>query len=148
MVTVTATLLAIFLFLFVKFEARSSVRKEVSKTVAMVREGRSSTDRTIAAMHLCEITNGDTSRQVDDQTLHSIVGLLDIDDDSLHYWVALCLGHNFGPRARIAEPKLLKILDEAHCPQRGQGVGEGICTGLKQIGAELPPKCKQCGLEP
>jgi hypothetical protein len=127
----------------VSVEAQSSIREEVSEAVTLVRIGKTSTERTIAAMLLCEITGGDASKQVDDQSLLSIEALLNSSDDSVRYWVAVCLGHNFGPRAKDAVPKLLKILAQVECVKRANTSASGIRSALKQIGAEVPPsKCE------
>jgi HEAT repeat protein len=126
----------------VKVEAQSLLREEVSQTVTLVRIGKSSTERTIAAMLLCELTRGDASKQVDDQSLHEIIALLNTSDDSVRYWVALCLA-NFGPRAKPAVPKLLKILDQTDCVRAAKTSADGIRVALKKIGAEVPTsKCE------
>jgi hypothetical protein len=122
-------------------KAQPSLNDQVSETVKKVGAGKSSTERSLAAMHLCEITRGDASNQVDDQSLLAVEGLLKINDDSVRYWVALCLG-NFGPRAKAAVPKLLEILDQTDCIKAAKTSASGIRVALKKIDAEVPPsKC-------
>src|SRR5258706_9922519 len=85
--------------------------EQLTETVAKVRTGATSAARTEAAEHLAELTRGIDPNQIDDGTISELVSLLDVPEDSVRYWVARCLG-NLGPRARIAVPKLQKILTE------------------------------------
>src|SRR5579872_2630135 len=136
-----AVLITQMLLFSVKLVAQSSVKEEVSEAVTLVRIGHSPNERTIAAMLLSQITNGEASDRVDDESLRSIIALLDINDDSVRGWVALCLGNNFGPRAKAAVPKLLMILDHADWKASHTSVPE-IRVALKKIGAVVPPsKC-------
>jgi hypothetical protein len=65
-----------------------------------------------------------------------------MNDDAVRYWVALCLG-NFGPRAKPAVPKLLKILDEMDCVKAALTSADAARVALKNIGADVPPsKCE------
>jgi HEAT repeat protein len=135
-------LLAAMLLSSVNAEAQSSLRQQVSETITVVRTAKSPTERTMAAMHLCEITHGDASRQVDDESLLRIIALLNTNNDAVRYWVALCLG-NFGPRAKPATPKLLEILNHIDGANAGKTSAPAICVALKRIGAEVPPsKCE------
>jgi hypothetical protein len=138
-VVIFAVLLATTLLFSGKAEAQFSVNEQVSEAVTLVRIGRSSNERTIAAMLLCEITEGDASKQVDDKSLLSIEALLDSNDDSVRYWVALCLGHNFGPRAKGAVRELLKILDQLDCVKRAHTSAPEVRFALKQITGKDPP---------
>jgi hypothetical protein len=123
-------------------EAQPSLKDEVYLTVSLVQIGKTSNERSIAAQLLCELTRGNASRQVDDPSLDSIIALLDSDDDSVRYWVALCLG-NFGPRAKAATPKLLKIVDQTDCVKASKTSASAARVTLKRIGAEVPSsKCK------
>jgi HEAT repeat protein len=126
----------------VKLDPQSIIKQEVDETVTLVRIGQSSNERYIAAMLLCDITYGDASKLVDDESLRSIIALLDNSDDAVRYWVALCLG-NFGPRAKPAVPKLLSILDQTDCVKAALTAASAIRVALKKIGADVPPsKCE------
>jgi hypothetical protein len=121
-----------------RVEARS-LNNEVLLTVNLVQMGRSSNERATAGQLLCAITHGDMATQVNDESLRSIIALLDMKDDSVRYWVALCLG-NFGHRAMPAAPKLLKILEEVDCVRADLPPGDAIRSVLKRIGVEAPPR--------
>jgi hypothetical protein len=127
-------------------EAQLSLKNEIDLTVSLIHMGKTANERYTAGLLLCELTRGDAAKRVDDASLDSIIALLDSEDDSVRSWISLCLGHNFGPRAKRAVPKLLKILNESDCNQP-HGVAPDVCAGLKQIGAEMPPKCRPCGVE-
>lgn len=149
-VAMIAALSATVLIFFLKVKAQSSnadvqpsIKDEVYLTVTLVQIGKTSNEKSVASQLLCEITRGDASKQVDEKSLDSIIALLDSSDDSVRYWVALCLGHNFGPRAKAAVPKLLKILDQTKCVKAAQTPEDAVRVALKDIGAEAPPsKCR------
>jgi hypothetical protein len=65
---------------------------------------------------------------------------MDSSDDSVRYWVARCLG-NFGPRARMAAPKLEQVLAEVDCLQGSKTSASGIRFALGEMGI-TPPPCK------
>lgn len=124
-----------------KGEVEPTITQQISKTVADVKTGKSSRDRTDAAENLFEITQRNGSDQVGDQQLSEIIALLKNSDDSVRSWVARCLG-NFGSRAKPAVPELLKILHEVDCKNASKTSASNIRFALKQIGVE-PPR-SQC----
>ncbi|HEY2859840.1 MAG TPA: hypothetical protein VGJ21_15570 [Terracidiphilus sp.] len=123
-----------------RVEAQSSLNEQVSEAATLVRIGGSSNERTLASMLLCGITGGEAAKRVDDESLALIEQLLDSSDDSVRYWIALCLGHNFGPRAKGAVPKLLEILDREDCVRRANTSASAIRMALKAISGMDPPK--------
>jgi len=112
--------------------------KQLTETIEKVRTGATPAARTEAAEHLAELTRGIHPNKVDDTTLEALVSLLDTSEDSVRYWVARCLG-NLGPRARIAIPKLQKILAEVDCIQGSKTSASGIRFALAQMGVTPPP---------
>ena len=125
-----------------QIQSESVLKDQISETMVNIRTGKSSRDRTDAAKHLFDITQGDASKRIDDQLLSKITGLLKDSDDSVLYWVARCLG-NFGSRAKPAVPELLKILNEVDCIKASKSSASGIRFALKQMGVEAPAsKCE------
>jgi hypothetical protein len=117
-------------------------KRQLTKTMAKVRKGKTSTVRTEAAEHLAELTRGIDPQKVDDTTLAELVSLLDISEDSVRYWVAASLG-NLGPRARVAVPTLLKLLPEVDCLRGSLTSAPAIRTALERMGVTPPPPA--CG---
>jgi HEAT repeat protein len=116
-------------------------KKQLTETIAKVRTGATSAARTEAAEHLSELTRGISPDKVGDASLADLVSLLDSSEDSVRYWVARCLG-NLGPRAKIAIPKLQKILAEVDCLRGSKTSASGIRFALAQMGiTPPPPKC-------
>jgi hypothetical protein len=122
--------------------SKEQLLEQLTKTIVKVRTGKSSTARTDAAEHLAELTRGIDPKMVDDKTITDLVSLLDTSEDSVRSWVAASLG-NLGPRARIAIPKLLKILSEVECLQLSMTSEGAIRVALRRMGKEPPPlpKC-------
>jgi hypothetical protein len=98
--------------------------------------------RTEAGERLADLTRGISPKKVDDRTVADLVSLLDIPDDSLHYWVAVALG-NLGRRAKIAIPKLERILSEVQCSPAERTSEGGILFALHRMGVKPPPA--NCG---
>jgi HEAT repeat protein len=116
---------------------------QLQATISKVLTGKNLTVRTKAAEHLFEITRG-TGRKIDDKTITELASLMDSSDDSVRYWVARCLG-NFGPRARMAAPKLEQVLAEVDCLQGSKTSASGIRFALGEMGITPPPA--KCGTE-
>jgi len=113
---------------------------QLQATISKVRTGKNITVRTKAAEHLFEMTRA-TVRKIDDKTITELASLMDSSDDSVRYWVARCLG-NFGPRARMAAPKLEHVLAEVDCLQGSKTSASGIRFALGEMGiTPPPPKC-------
>jgi hypothetical protein len=114
--------------------------KSLTETMTKVRSGKTSSARTKSAEHLFKLTRT-THQKVDDKTITELASLLDLSDDSVRYWVARSLG-NFGHRARMAVPKLQKVLDEVDCLQGSKTSASGIRFALNEMGiTPPPPKC-------
>jgi hypothetical protein len=119
------------------------ILKQLKDTMAIVRtSGPPSMARTNAAERLADLTSKVNPDRVDDKTLQDLVSLLDTSDDSVRYWVATSLG-NLGPRAKIAIPRLLKILAEVECLQQSKTSEGGVRYALKKMGVN-PPQAN-CG---
>lgn len=113
--------------------------RHLTEAISKVQTGGSpSLARTQAAEHLAELTRGIDPNQVDDKALADLVSLLDTSDDSVRFWVASALG-NLGPRAKIAIPKLLKLLPEADCLDGAITSAMSIRSALVKMGAPPPP---------
>src|SRR5207237_3820411 len=88
---------------------KKQLKRQLSETMAKVRNGKTSNSRTDAAEHLQTLTRRINPHKVDETTLTEIISLLDTQEDSVRAWVAASLG-NLGPRAKVAAPRLLKLL--------------------------------------
>jgi hypothetical protein len=123
----------------------AKILKELQETMARVRTmSGPSMARTKAAEHLSELTRKIDPKEIDDTTLEDLVSLLDTSDDSVRGWVAGALGY-VGPRAKVAVPKLLKVIRETDCPKVATGVrsADAARVALKRIGVTPPPR--DCG---
>jgi hypothetical protein len=96
---------------------KNAVRSEFIATIAKVRTGTTGMIRADTANHLVVLIRSIDPNDVDDKVLADIVSLLDISEDAIRFEVAAALG-NLGPRAKVAVPKLLKILEEVDCLPR------------------------------
>ena len=111
-------------------------------TMAKIRNGETSNSRTDAAEHLATLTRGINSQKVDETTLTEMVSLLDTQEDSVRAWVAASLGH-LGPRAKVAVPRLLKLLPEVDCLRGSLTSAPAIRLALERMG-EIPPPPPKC----
>jgi hypothetical protein len=111
--------------------------EQFTKTIMDVRTGATPTIRDEAAQHLAQLTRGIDPEDVDDKTIADLVSLLDLPVG--RYWVAVCLG-NLGPRAKIAIPKLQKLLTEEDCLQVSKSAAGGIRYALTKMGVKPPPR--------
>ena len=113
-------------------------KRQLQETMEKVRNGNSLAVRAEAARQLEKLTEGIAPQKVDDQTLAELVSLLDSRDDPVRYWVAVALG-DLGPRAKMAIPKLLKVLVEVDCLVGALTSAAAIRGALKRIGQTPPP---------
>jgi len=67
-----------------------------------------------------------------------MVSLLETEEDSVRAWVAASLGH-LGLRAKVAVPKLLKLLPEVDCLRGSLTSAPFIRVALKRMGKTPPP---------
>ena len=116
--------------------------KRLSETIAEIRNGKTVTSRTEAAEHLATLTRGINRHKVDDTTLAEIVSLLETKEDSVRAWVAASLGH-IGPGAKVAVPRLLKLLSEVDCLRGSLTSAPFIRVALQRIG-QIPPPPPNC----
>ena len=121
---------------------KKQLERELSETMAKIRNGETLTSRTEAAENLALLTRGINPNKVDDTTLTEMVSLLDTQEDSVRAWVAASLGH-LGPRAKVAVPRLLKLLPEVDCLRGSLTSAPFIRLALKRIG-EIPPPPQKC----
>ena len=119
---------------------KRSLKRQLLEAVEKVRNGKTSNSRTEAAEHLATLTRGINPHKVDETTLAEMVSLLDIQEDSVRAWVAASLG-NLGPRARVAVPRLLKLLPEVDCLRGSLTSASAIRLALKRMGEAPPPNC-------
>jgi hypothetical protein len=111
---------------------------KLEETIAKVRAGKPSAERTEAAEHLAKLTHRVNPASVDQKTVSDMISLLDIPDDSVRGWTAAALG-NLGRRAKAAVPKLLALLPEVDCLQGDLSSAASVRPALKRLGANLPP---------
>jgi hypothetical protein len=126
----------------VKASAKSAnIDQQLRIAVAKVRRTKSVVRRLDAAEHLAELTVNCDCGSVTDATIHSLVSLLDIDDDGVRMWVAAALG-DFGGRAKEAIPKLLSIYSVSACEIHDRGSPATIPFALAKMGVTAPsPNC-------
>lgn len=121
---------------------KNQLKRQLSETMAKIRNGKTATSRTEAAEHLAMLTRGINPNKVDDSTLTEMLSLLETEEDSVRAWVAASLGH-VGPRAKVAVPRLLKLLPEVDCLQGSLTSAPFIRVALKRMG-EIPPPPPNC----
>ena len=121
---------------------KGQLKEQLLEEIAKVRNGETLTSRTDAAQRLAMLTRGINPQKVDDATLAEMVSLLDTKEDSVRAWVAGALG-NLGRRAKVAVPRLLKLLPEVDCLRGSMTSAPFIRGALKRMG-ERPPPPRKC----
>jgi hypothetical protein len=121
---------------------KKQLKRQLLKTMAKVRNGKTSNSRTDAAEHLATLTRGINLNKVDETTLTEMVAFLDTHEDSVRAWVSAALG-NLGPRAKVAVPGLLKLLPEVDCLRGSLTSAPAIRVALERMG-EIPPPRPNC----
>lgn len=118
--------------------------KELQETISDVRKmSGPSKPEANPAEHLARLTEKIDPKKVDDRTLDEMVSLLDTSNDFVRAWVAVALG-NLGPRAKVAVPKLLRVMHETDCLELKEMTSAGAArVALKRIGVTPPPR--DCG---
>ncbi len=128
-------------FLIGTLNAQRRLTIQVAESVESVRRGDDASARTDAAERLFELTRGERSRGLGNDSISEIASLLDWPEDSVRYWVARSLG-NFGPRGRLAIPKLKNVLSQVECLRGSKTSASGVRFALKQMGEPTPhSKC-------
>ncbi len=117
---------------------KSQLKSKLLETIAKVRNEKTSNARTEAAERLANLTWGINPQRVDDSTLKEMMSLLETKEDSVRAWVAASLG-NLGPRAKVAVPRLLKLLPEVDCLPGSVTSAPFIRGALKRMGKTPPP---------
>jgi hypothetical protein len=115
------------------------INQQLRSAIAKVRKGKTPADRRNAAERLASVTDERDCAAVTDETIHSVVSLLDIEDDIVQMWVAAALG-DIGPRAKASVPKLLSILAVSDCKMWDISSAASIPVALKKMGVTPPPR--------
>jgi hypothetical protein len=121
---------------------KKQLKRQLSETMAKIRNGKTSTSRTEGAEHLAMLTRGINPNKVDDTILTEMLSLLETQEDSVRAWVAASLG-NLGPRAKVAVSRLLKLLPEVDCLRGSLTSAPAIRLALERMG-EIPPPPPKC----
>jgi hypothetical protein len=126
---------------------KATLKEQFGQEMKQVREGSTSRIRNQAAEDLALMAGKMKPDEIDDRAVTDLISLLDLQEDSVRYWIARTLG-NLGPRAKPAIPKLLGLLPEADCLQGSKTSASGIRFALAQLGETPPPRpaCKPIGL--
>jgi HEAT repeat protein len=124
-----------------KAASGQTIIKQISTTIAIVRNSEPSTVRTRAAEQLADLTRTRGARTIDEKTLADLICLMDTPDDSVRFWVATSLG-NLGTQAKAAIPKLETTLTEVDCLNGAITSAIAIRQALKKIGVTPPPPAK------
>jgi hypothetical protein len=126
----------------------TSKKQMIINAIEKVRTGESPMARQNAGYALYQSTIDLDPKEIDDETLNDMVSLLDIPEAKS--WVASALG-NLKSRAKVAIPKLLKMIAEEDCNGRRDIISaQAFRLALIKIGVEVPggvlpstpPKCE------
>jgi hypothetical protein len=117
---------------------------ELAQAMQRIRSANSSVAQTEAAEHIAWLTRQMDPQKINDETIGELVSLLDRNEDSVRAWIAASLG-NLGPRARVAVPKLRKLLPEADCLPGELTSAPFIRLALERMMETPPPvRCEVC----
>ncbi|MFI5125467.1 MAG: hypothetical protein ACHQJX_01430 [Candidatus Acidiferrales bacterium] len=137
-----ATLCAAFALLWpgmARAKAKRDINRQLQLAIAKVRKAKTSDAEYDTAERLVALTYERDCSDVTDETIRSMVSLLNMQDDVVRMWVAAALG-DIGPRAKIAAPKLLSILAEVECKDLDFSSEATIPIALKKMGVTPPPR--------
>ncbi len=118
-------------------QSKPDINKQIQMAITKIRKARTTTARLDAAERLVALTDERDCSEVTDETIHSMVSLLDLQDDGVRMWVAAALG-DIGPRGKIAVPKLLSILAEVECRNWDHSSASTIPVALTRMGVTPP----------
>jgi hypothetical protein len=122
---------------------KPDINQQIESTVSRVRKAKTEDMKSNAAQHLIDLTDNRDNSDVTNETINSVISLLDMPDDAVRVWVAAALG-NFGPRAKAAVPKLLTILADIECKNLDFSSASTIPVALGRMGVTPPPRnCQQ-----
>jgi hypothetical protein len=113
-----------------------SSQQIIIEAIEKVRTGGTATIRSDAAERLAVLTHDIGPKDINDRTIADIISLLDLPE--ARFWVAICLG-NLKSRAKIAAPRLIKLLAEEDCKYEAVSTADGIRIALTRIGVKPPP---------
>ncbi len=120
-------------------KAKPDINQQLQSAIAKVRRAKTTTAKSDAAERLIALIDDRDCSDVTDQTIQSLISLLDMPDDVVRTWVAAVLGQ-IGPRAKAAVPKLLSILAEVECINWDFSSASTIPVALKKMGVTPPPR--------
>jgi hypothetical protein len=120
-------------------EAKPTINQQLQQAIAKVRKAKATAAKSDAAERLVALTYERDCSDVTDETIQSLISLLDMPDDVVRMWVAGALG-DIGPRAKGAAPKLLRILAEVECKQWDLSSASSIPVALGKMGVTPPPR--------
>jgi hypothetical protein len=124
-------------------QAKPDINQQLQRAIARVRKAKTITAKSDAAERLVTLIDDRDCSDVTDQTIQSLISLLDMPEDSVRTWVAAALGQ-IGPRAKAAVPKLLSILADIECKDLDFSSEATIPIALKRMGVTPPPRnCPQ-----
>jgi hypothetical protein len=130
-----------FLFVSPVRATESNLQARIKHAITRVKSENTSMKRTDAAECLYDLTRQRGLNRVDDNTIAEIVSLLDTDEDSVRYWVALSL-RSFRLRAKMAIPRLEIILREDDCALVSMTAASAVRSTLEAMG--VTPKPSGC----
>lgn len=136
----TRTLVVVFVFLVSGVaiaKTRPDINHQLRSAIAKAQRTKPTAKRLEAAERLVALTDERDCSAVTTETIHSLVSLLDIDDDGVRMWVAAALG-DIGPRASEAIPKLLSILSVSDCMIWDHSSAATIPIALRKMGRVAP----------
>jgi hypothetical protein len=130
--------MALFLPSAAKAQTGPDINQQLRSAITSVRKAKTITASSDASERLVSLTYEKDCSGVSDETINSMVSLLNIPNDIVRMWVAGALG-NIGPRAKVAVPKLLKILSDVQCNNLDLSSASTIPVALRKMGVIPPP---------
>ena len=118
---------------------KPDINQQLQSTIAKVRKAKTTTAKADAAERLVALTYERDCSDVTDETIQSMISLLDMPDDVVRMWAAAALG-DVGPRAKAAVPKLLSILAEVDCMNWDFSSAATIPIALRRMDVIPPPR--------
>jgi hypothetical protein len=121
---------------------RPATPQNLSAAIAELRSGKHEMEpdasKDDAGLHLAHVIRRVKPDQVDDKSIADIESLLESSDDYIRFWSATSLGE-LGPRAKMAVPRLLKLLPVVDCLNGPITSETAIRLALKRTGVTPPP---------
>jgi hypothetical protein len=114
-----------------------TIMVKIDSAVLDVRHEGTINARTDAAERLAGLVPSVQGKSARGALVGVLVKLLDSRDDGVRYWVARAIG-NVGPAAKIAIPRLQKLLARVKCLNGAITSADGIRYALFQLGVKPP----------